>query len=300
MNGPVSKTLKSAARRRSLAAALCAVLAVAAWSCSDNTTEPAPGPSASSLSFILDDSTHVSISGEGAWPPSGSGVIARMDSARTTLQVAAYSQTSAKAGGATGPEPKFTMVLLEITSPSGITVGPQIPTIALFGTDLAIGDVDSLGYFGVSGFFYLSSVTPGRVAGTFSGVAMRSTDSAIITIGNGAFDAAVETGLLSFADTAATGGTIAIAVDTGATPAYSWTGGPVYALGVARASAPNSLVWGIMTAGGDSIATGVTHGQVPAGAVRITNVEPALTPGVAYRVTVSRVGGSYGYREFIP
>jgi hypothetical protein len=294
------------ARGTILAAALCAALAVASFSCKDDPVDPPPGPAPSSLSFILDDSTQVSFSGEGAWPPSGSGVIARMDSARTTLQVAAYSQTSGKpgatgkAGVPAGPEPRFTMVLFEISSPGGIHAGLHFPSVALFGGDIALREIDSFAYFGTTGLFSLTSVTEGRVAGTFSGVAMRPADSATISIGSGAFDAALETGLLSFSDTGSAGGTIAISVDTGATPLYGWTGGPVNALGIARASSPNALVWGIVTAGGDSILTGVTHGQVPAGAVRLANAEPALTPGVAYRITVSRVGGSYGYRVFVP
>lgn len=286
------------ARGRWIAATLAAALAIASFSCADDPTDPPPLALPSSMSFILNDSTAFSFTGEAVWPPSGSGVIARTDSARTTLQVAAYTQTSGKPGA--GPEPRFSMVYLEINAPAGITAGPHLPTVALFGSDLAVQDVDSLAYFGISGSFYLSTFSEGRAAGTFSGIAMRSTDSAIVTIGNGAFDAGLGTGLLSFSDTGSAGGTIAISVDTGSTPVYAWTGGPVYALGIARAASPNALVWGIMTAGGDSILTGVTHGQVPAGAVGLANTEPALTPGVAYRITVSRVGGSYGYREFIP
>jgi hypothetical protein len=296
------------------AAALLWAVALVSFSCSEDATNQPAGAAPSTLSFLLNDSTHVSFSGEASWPPSGSGVIARMDSGRTTLQVAAYTQTSGPAArsatgstityaieSAAGPEPRFDMVLLETSSSSGIAAGAHIPTVALFGRDLALHEVDSLGYFGVTGLFYLTSVTAGRVTGLFSGVAMRGTDSAMISIGGGNFDAAIGTGLLSFTpDTGSVGGTIAITVDTGATPHYSWSGGPVYALGVARASSPNALVWGIVTAGGDSIGTGVMHGQVPAGVARVANVEPVLTPGIAYRVTISRIGGAYGYREFTP
>jgi hypothetical protein len=313
MRRPRTGRRAAGAAKAVFAAALLGVIALVSFSCSEDATNQPAGAAPSNLSFLLNDSTHVSFSGEASWPPSGSGVLARMDSGRTTLQVAAYTQTFGKAGSTTGsaiasasgsaagPEPRFDMVLLEISSSSGIAAGAHIPTVALFGRDLALHEVDSLGYFGVTGLFYLTSVTSARVTGLFSGVAMRGTDSAMISIGGGSFDAAIGTGLLSFTpDTGSVGGTIAISVDTGTTPHYSWGGGPVYAVGVSRAASPNALVWGIVTAGGDSIGTGVTHGQVPAGATRVANVEPALTPGIAYRVTVSRVGGTYGYREFIP
>jgi hypothetical protein len=69
---------------------------------------------------------------------------------------------------------------------------------------------------------------------------------------------------------------------------------------VSRVSDLHSLVWGVFIAGGDSIGTGVVHGQVPAGALQVVNTEPVLTAGVSYRVRVSRTDGGYGYRDFTP
>lgn len=285
---------------RSAVPAALAILAILAAGCKDTGGDPPPGPAPATLSFVLDDSTEVSMTGTGAWPPSGSGVLARMDSSGTVLQVAAYRQTSGKRTRTAGPEPRFTWIFLEVSNPSGIAEGPYLPAVALIGSDIPLGALDSLGFFGVSGSFTLTSVADGRVAGTFSGLAMRPSDSAFASVAGGAFDAPYSTGLLSLEDTGSTGGSIAIAVDTGASPVYSWSGGPVNAVGVARVGSLNSLVWGIVTSGGDSIPSGLMHGVVPAGAFRVANAESTLTAGVAYRVTVSRVGGAYGYREFVP
>ncbi|HLF15600.1 MAG TPA: hypothetical protein VI932_12000 [Bacteroidota bacterium] len=285
-----------------LAAAVAAALIFGSLSCGDGSTEPDPhvGPGAPFLSFTVDDSTLIGFSGPGAWPPSGTGVIARMDTAGSILQIAGYRQTAGKPAGPAGPEPRFNFLYLEISDTGLISTRTYLPGEAMLGRDIPLSDLDSLGYAGVTGSVTLTSVTMERIAGTFFGSGMRQSDSAMISIAGGSFDVPYGRGLFSFEDTGSSGGDIRISVGTGVVPAYEWEGGPVYAVGVTRVGAPTTLVWGIVTAGGDSIPSGLAHGQVPAGAVRVANSEPVLTPGVAYRVTVSRVAGSYGYREFIP
>lgn len=99
-----------------------------------------------------------------------------------------------------------------------------------------------------------------------------------------------------------TGGTITITVGSGLNPTYTWSGGNVYQLSVVRVSAPSVIVWGAATPGANTIASPVTHGTLPAGAVQtsFSNTETRLTAGVAYRVNVTRLDGSFGFTEFTP
>ncbi len=97
-----------------------------------------------------------------------------------------------------------------------------------------------------------------------------------------------------------TGGTIAITVGSGLNPSYTWGGGNVYSVSVVRQSNPATIVWGAATPGANGIASPVTHGTIPSGAVptSVSNTENTLSAGVAYRVTVTRLDGSFGYTDF--
>lgn len=97
-----------------------------------------------------------------------------------------------------------------------------------------------------------------------------------------------------------TGGTITITVGSGLNPTYTWSGGNVYQLSVVRQSNPGTIVWGAATPGVHNISSPVTHGTLPAGAVQtsFSNTETTLSAGVAYRVTVTRLDGSFGYTDF--
>lgn len=95
-----------------------------------------------------------------------------------------------------------------------------------------------------------------------------------------------------------TGGTIVITVGSGLNPSYSWSGGNVYQLSVVRQSAPGTIVWGAATPGNNGISSPVNHGSLPGGAVQTSNTEATLSAGVAYRVNVTRLDGSFGYTDF--
>jgi len=278
--------------------AFCAFLFSA---CSDSSTDTGgvPGPAPATISFTLNGLTVVQYSGTAVWPPSGRGVIAGIDGGAGTLQLAGYTQISPKTLESAGPEPTFNFVYIEVDDTAGIAARSYSDFEMVIGLNIALNDIDSGAYFGSSGTLTLTTVSDDRVEGTFSGSLTRPTDFDVITVGGGAISAPLGSGLFAFEDSGSTGGNIPVSADTGTTPAYSWSGGPVNAVGVSRVSDPNSLVWGVFIAGKDSIVTGMIHGQVPAGALQV-GTEPVLTAGVAYRVRVSRTDGRYGYTDFIP
>ncbi len=274
--------------------------ALLSLACKDSPTDGDPGPVTASISFTLNGVTQVQYTGTAAWPPSGNGVIAGIDAAGTTLQLAGYTQLSAKPAGIAGPEPKFNFIFFEIHDTAGIGARTYSDPDVALGLNITLSDIDSLAYFGSSGELTLTAVSAERVEGTYSGTLARNGGLDVVTVGGGTISAPVGAGLFIFEDSGSTGGSITVAADTGTTPLYSWTGGPVNALAVSRVSDLNSVVWGILTAGEDSIASGVTHGTVPGGAMEVSNGELVLSPGVTYRVRVSRTGGAYGYAEFTP
>ena len=285
--------------------AVCAALLVLSFSCDDGTTDVPDGAIVPTLSLTLDDSTRMEFSGAGAWPPAGTGVIARMDSSGATLQIAAYRQTAGKTAGPfdpaepvaepAGPEPDFDLFFFEISDSTQLAAGVYLPDQGILSRNIPVSDFASLGYRWISGSVTLTSVTAEKVTGTFFGSGVRLSDSDTMRFGAGTFEAAYGRGLFSGGDTGSVGGDIGISVDTGVVPVYSWAGGPVFAVSVARAASPTALVWGVVTAGGDSIASGVAHGSVPAGAMGIANTEPVLTRGVVYRVTCEQGQWLYGY-----
>ena len=100
-----------------------------------------------------------------------------------------------------------------------------------------------------------------------------------------------------------TGGTITVTVTSGTAPAYSWTGGDVFTVSVTRTAAPTVIVWGVVTPGADGIASAVTHGTVPSGAIQVAMppaLEATLTAGVNYTVNVVRLDASFGFTQFTP
>ena len=90
-----------------------------------------------------------------------------------------------------------------------------------------------------------------------------------------------------------------ITVSSGTRPTYTWSGGTGFSVSVVRTSAPGTIVWGIANPAKTIPAT-VTHGTVPGGALQTSNAEPSLTPGVRYRVAVTRNDDKVGYKEFTP
>lgn len=96
------------------------------------------------------------------------------------------------------------------------------------------------------------------------------------------------------------GSSFTVTVGAGLNPQYSWTVGNAFSLSVVRTAAPTVIVWGLATPGANNIASAVTHGTVPAGAVQtsFSSTETTLSAGVSYRVSVSRLDGSTGYTDF--
>lgn len=289
---------------RTAAGVLLVLAALAFSSCSDSSTGPGGGggdPALATLSFTVDGTTSLTFSGTAAWPPAGNGVLAAMDTAGTTLQIAAYDQIAALKGGTAGPEPIFNFIVFEITDSAGIGPGSYPLTFAMaVGLNIAMSDIDSLAYVGTSGSLVLTSVTPEKVTGTFSGVALRLSDFEAISVSGGTLSTPYVKGLFDLDDTASAGGDFDISVLGDTTPVYTWSSGPANALSVFRSVSPTVPVWSIVTTGEDSIASPVTHGTIPGGAVVVTASEPVLTAGVRYRVVVTRTGGDYAWRDFTP
>jgi len=282
----------------------CAVMVLATLlspGCEDNAADPGGPPPAvtPSVSFTL-NAAPVEFSGSGVWPPSGIGVVAGMDTAGKTLQVTGYRQTSGKGSALSAPEPRFNILFFEVRDTAGLSAGVYHGVSFFLGLDMALSEADSTGYVGSDGSVTLSALSGNIVEGTFSGSALREGGSDTAVVSGGMFTAVPREGLFFLQDTGSTGGTIAVNADTGTVPVYSWTGGPVNALTVARVSDLNAVVWGVVIAGEDSIASGVVHGNTPSGALRTDDAELVLTPGVLYRVRVSRTDGEYGYVNFTP
>lgn len=108
------------------------------------------------------------------------------------------------------------------------------------------------------------------------------------------------------------GGTINITVSDGTTPEYSWPGGSVWSVEVARVSEPSEMVWWVTGTGAGwltkpaapvFISSPVRHGKVPEGAALERSKEVELVRGAKYRVTV-RVSGDWrdsgSWVEFTP
>lgn len=286
-------------------AILTAVIASAFWfsSCSDSPTGPGGGDGVATkgrISFML-DGTSMRYEGTAAWPPVGSGVLAAMDSAGRTLQIAGYEQVSAGKSAGAGPEPAFNFIVFEIYDTAGISAGSYPLSFSMaVGTNISMSDLDSLAYVAASGMLKLTSVTPERITGSFSATCLRLSDFSSVTVSGGVVDAPYVRGLFDLEDTSDAGGDFSVSVGTGTQPVYTWSGGPVNALTVFRDGEQPAPVWAIVTYGADSIASGITHGQVPPGAMAVTSAETDLTQGVAYRIVVSRTDGDHAYRRFTP
>lgn len=90
-----------------------------------------------------------------------------------------------------------------------------------------------------------------------------------------------------------------ITISGGRNPTYSWSGGTAFSVSVVRVSAPGTIVWGIANPA-MTIASPVTQGTVPGGAIASSTAEPTLTTGVAYRVAITRNDQKTGFKEFTP
>ncbi|MFQ5709011.1 MAG: hypothetical protein ACE5HO_16255 [bacterium] len=93
-----------------------------------------------------------------------------------------------------------------------------------------------------------------------------------------------------------------ITVEVNGTKAtYSWSAGKAFSVTVVRTSDPTTIVWGVATPGQDNIASPVTHGDVPTGALETATTEGELTKGVEYRVSVAVIDGNkVGFKDFTP
>ncbi|MFZ0389633.1 MAG: hypothetical protein WAN36_04165 [Calditrichia bacterium] len=98
----------------------------------------------------------------------------------------------------------------------------------------------------------------------------------------------------------ATQGDFAVTVSSGTTPNYSWSAGNVFSVSVVRTADPTVIVWGIATPGQANIASPAKHGVVPTGAIETAQTEKALTAGVEYRVSVTKLDGKTGWKDFTP
>ncbi len=95
-------------------------------------------------------------------------------------------------------------------------------------------------------------------------------------------------------------GDFEVTVGSGTKPVYAWNGGTAFSVSVVRITAPGTIVWGIANTA-MSIASPVTHGTVSgSGTVASANVEPTLTAGVRYRVSITRQDQKTGFTEFTP
>jgi hypothetical protein len=90
-----------------------------------------------------------------------------------------------------------------------------------------------------------------------------------------------------------------ISIGSGTHPTYSWSGGTAFSVSVVRTSAPGTIVWGIANPA-MTIPSPVTHGTASGGAAITSNTEPTLTPGVKYRVSITRQDQKTGFKEFTP
>jgi hypothetical protein len=98
------------------------------------------------------------------------------------------------------------------------------------------------------------------------------------------------------------GSQINITIGSGRNPQYTWGGGNVFSLSVVRTASPTTIVWGLASPGQNGIASPITHGS---GASGFTIVETAasekqLATGVQYRISITRIDGTTGFKEFTP
>ena len=88
-------------------------------------------------------------------------------------------------------------------------------------------------------------------------------------------------------------------IGPGLTPTYSWEGDGITELSVQRVNAvtevSESVVWKIARVRGeDLLKSPVGHGEVPHNATESARLEPVLTAGVTYEVTISNANSFAG------
>ena len=96
------------------------------------------------------------------------------------------------------------------------------------------------------------------------------------------------------------GGDFDVSVSSGTTPEYSWPGGPAVSVTVVRASNQTQFVWAVSSPTLRNISSPLQHGDVPQGAIELSDLETTLTAGVRYRVAISLADGQSAFREFTP
>ncbi len=101
-------------------------------------------------------------------------------------------------------------------------------------------------------------------------------------------------------DTGSGDSQIAITIGSGTKPQYSWSGGNVFSLSIMRTANPTTVVWGLATPGQNGVASPVTNGTAPTGSIETAVTEQTLTAGVQYRISISRLDGTTGFKEFTP
>ncbi len=125
--------------------------------------------------------------------------------------------------------------------------------------------------------------------------------AAVLVVGAAVVSGCSDASTNPAAESGDAGGSIAIDVSGGTSPTYYWDGGEVMSVTILRVFAPSGPVWQVLTAGADRVRSGVLQGAIPAGATCGVHSEVSLTPGVTYRVVVTRAnGGATGWREFTP
>ena len=89
-------------------------------------------------------------------------------------------------------------------------------------------------------------------------------------------------------------------VGPGLTPEYSWEGATIYSLRVRRLNestgAFETLVWeleAITATAGEYWESPIVHGEPPDNAMEVVRVEPVLTAGARYEVSIVAPGGSH-------
>lgn len=93
---------------------------------------------------------------------------------------------------------------------------------------------------------------------------------------------------------------IAITIGSGTRPQYTWGGGNVFSVSIVRTANQTVVVWGLATPGQNGVASPITKGTAPTGSVETAVTERTLTAGVQYRVSISRLDGTTGFKEFTP
>ncbi len=151
----------------------------------ENPVAPSPGPVSSgsgSIIALYNGTDTLAFSGEGSWPPSGTGVAAAMDSSRTHLQIIGYSESTAKVS----PRHPVRWLSLTLADTANLTTRNYQEAVLSVGIDIDTAEAEAFAYNDVKAILYIDSLTPTRIAGRFSGEPVRS-DGQHISVHDGEF-----------------------------------------------------------------------------------------------------------------